>query len=46
MKRRTYRYFQGEPLYPFDFGLGYSKFEYSGLQSRRNDKGATVTARV
>ena len=46
MKGRTYRYFQGEPLYPFGFGLGYSKFEYSGLRSRCNGKGATVTARV
>lgn len=29
---RTYRYFKGRPLYPFGFGLSYSKFEYSGLK--------------
>jgi len=31
MARRTYRYFEGEPLYPFGFGLSYSSFAYSGL---------------
>lgn len=25
MENRTYRYFQGEPLYPFGFGLNYGK---------------------
>ena len=28
MKERTYRYFHGDPLYPFGYGLSYSKFEY------------------
>ncbi|CAH8282421.1 beta-glucosidase [Mariniflexile fucanivorans] len=32
MKGRTYRYFEGETLYPFGYGLGYSKFEYKNLQ--------------
>jgi beta-glucosidase len=31
MAGRTYRYFGGEPLYPFGHGLSYSRFEYSGL---------------
>jgi beta-glucosidase len=31
MKERTYRYFTGEPLFPFGFGLSYSKFEYQNL---------------
>ena len=30
MKGRTYRFFEGEPLYPFGFGLGYSDVEYTG----------------
>ena len=32
MKGRTYRYFDGTPLYPFGYGLSYTSFGYSGLQ--------------
>ena len=32
MKGRTYRYFTGIPLYPFGYGLSYSKFTYSNLK--------------
>jgi beta-glucosidase len=31
MKGRTYRYFEGEPLWPFGYGLSYTKFSYSNL---------------
>ena len=31
MKGKTYRYFEGEPLYPFGHGLSYTRFEYSNL---------------
>jgi beta-glucosidase len=32
MHGRTYRYFEGEPLYPFGYGLSYTRFEYSDLK--------------
>jgi len=31
MAARTYRYFQGEPLWPFGYGLSYTKFRYGPL---------------
>ena len=45
MKGRTYRYFEGEPLYPFGFGLSYSKLRVRRGSSRRTPKGARSAPR-
>jgi beta-glucosidase len=46
MRGRTYRYFKGETLYPFGFGLSYSTFQYSDLSAKRTAKGAEIHVTV
>jgi len=50
MSNRTYRYFSGDPLYPFGYGLSYTTFQYSHPQvsheSITADGDVTITAEV
>jgi len=38
MEGKTYRYFKGDPLYPFGHGLSYTKFEYGKLTVKKSVK--------
>jgi beta-glucosidase len=38
MEGRTYRYFRGEPLYPFGHGLSYTRFAYRDLKVKKSVK--------
>lgn len=48
--KRTYLYFDGEPLYPFGYGLSYGTFRYSPLEITNNassiDGSVTVDLQV
>ena len=50
MDGRTYRFFKGEPLYPFGYGLSFTRFKYSGLnfssETVSPNQGITVNATV
>jgi beta-glucosidase len=49
MDGRTYRYFRGEALYPFGYGLSYTSFQYSNLKtppSLAHNKKIVVTVQV
>jgi beta-glucosidase len=50
MAKRTYRYFDGEPLYPFGYGLSYTSFAYKNARVDRGKvsakEGVTVSVDV
>jgi len=50
MAKRTYRYFDGEPLYPFGYGLSYTSFQYAKPRvdhaEATSSDGATISVDV
>ncbi len=49
MKGRTYRYFKGEALYPFGYGLSYTSFKYDNINIPsiiKTGKNSTLTVKV
>jgi beta-glucosidase len=49
MEGRTYRYFRGEPLFPFGHGLSYARFTYANLRlpaATRGDAPVVVSVAV
>jgi beta-glucosidase len=49
MNNRTYRYFKGEALYPFGYGLSYTTFKYDMLNipaTIAKDKNVKVSVRI
>jgi beta-glucosidase len=46
MAGRTYRYFTGSAVYPFGYGLSYTRFEYAPLKVEPADGGAGKGLRV
>ncbi|WP_406683790.1 glycoside hydrolase family 3 C-terminal domain-containing protein [Seonamhaeicola sp. MEBiC1930] len=46
MKGRTYRYYEGKPLYAFGHGLSYTNFEYSKLKLSEENISTTGSTKV
>jgi len=46
MANRTYRYFKGEVLYPFGYGLSFTQFKYGNVKTKKTGNNTEVTATV
>ena len=46
MAGRTYRFFKGDPLYPFGHGLSYTTFSYANLTTSADSAGSSDTVLV
>ena len=46
MQNRTYRYFKGEPLYAFGYGLSYTTFSYGDAKTAGKAQSMTLTVPV
>jgi beta-glucosidase len=46
MANRTYRYFKGDALYPFGFGLSYTNFKYSDIKLSKATAGENESVRA
>jgi beta-glucosidase len=46
MKGRTYRYFEGDVLYSFGYGLSYTTFDYNNIKVSKNKIAATDSVEI
>jgi beta-glucosidase len=46
MANRTYRYFSGQPLYPFGHGLSYTRFAYNNFHVVKSADGSSLATTI
>jgi beta-glucosidase len=46
MENRTYKFFRGEPLFPFGYGLSYTSFDYQDLKTDKEEYEASENIRT